>query len=84
MLYALTARLPSGGSKSVAILEQITYITSELNAFFIRQPIMMRKEIEKFVLRKHNYWPKHHQTLPLSNVAKQYLKLHEFSRESPD
>ena len=43
-LYAPTARLPSGGSPLIAILEQIT---SEHNMFSITQPLMKLKQMEQ-------------------------------------
>ena len=55
LLYALTARLPSGGSTPNAILE---HITSEHNAFSIRQPLMKLKEMEQKIFRKPNCEPK--------------------------
>ena len=63
-LYALTARLPSGGSLTVAILE---YIISKHNAFSIRQSLMKLKEMEQNVFRKPNV----DQNLPSSTIVKQ-------------
>ena len=51
LLYALKARLPSGGSPPIAILE---HITSEHNVFSIRQPLMRLKEIEQKIFGKRN------------------------------
>ena len=44
LLYALTARVPSGGSPPIAILE---YKTFEHNVFSFRQPFMKLKEMEQ-------------------------------------
>ena len=47
----MTAKLPSGGSHPIAILEQIIY---EHNAFSIRQPLIRLKEMEQKFFRKPN------------------------------
>ena len=77
LLYALTARLPYGGSPSIAILE---HITSEHNAFSIRQPLMKLKEMEQKIFGKPNCGLK----LIIINYSKVMIKavLHGFSGES--
>ena len=77
LLYALTARLPSGCSPSTAILE---HITPEHNAFFIRQSLIKLKEMEQNIFRKPNCGLKH----VLVNYSKSMIKaiLCEFSGES--
>ena len=75
--YALTARLPSGGSPLTEILK---HITSEHNAFSIRQPLMKLKGMELKIFGKPNCGPK----LYIVNYSKAITKvvLHEFSGES--
>ena len=55
LLYALIARLPSGGSPHFAILEQITF---DYNAFSIRQPLMRLRGMEQNFFGKPNCVPK--------------------------
>ena len=63
-LYALTARLPYGGSSAIGILR---HITSEYNMFSIRQPLMKLKEMKQKIFGKPNV----DQNLPSSIIAKQ-------------
>ena len=49
------ARLPSGRSAPITILEDIT---SEHNAFSIGQPLMKLKEMEQSIFGKPNCGPK--------------------------
>ena len=74
MLYALTARLPYGGSPSIAILE---HITSEQNAFSIRQLLMKLKEMEQKMFGKPNCGPK----LVIADYSKAEIEavLYDFS-----
>ena len=77
LFHALTVRLPSVGSPPIAILE---HITSEHNAFSIRQPLMRLKEMEQNIFRKPNCGP----ALVTVDHSKSMIKavLHEFSGES--
>ena len=77
LVHAPTARLPSGGSPSITILR---HITSEYNAFSIRQPFMKLKEMEQLMFGKPNCGPK----LVIVDYRKVNIKavLDEFSRES--
>ena len=76
-LYAPTARLPSGGSPLIVILE---HITSEHNTFSITQLLMKLKQIEQKIFEKPNCGPK----LVIADYSKAMIKtlLHEFSGES--
>ena len=76
-LYAPAARLPSGGSPLIAILE---HITSEHNMFSIAQPLMKLKQMEQKIFGKPNCGPK----LVIVDYSKAMIKtlLHEFSGES--
>ena len=77
LLYALTAGLPSGGSPPIAILE---HITSEHNAFSIRQPLMKLEEMEQKKFGKRNCGPK----VVIVDYSKAMIKAvsHEFFGES--
>ena len=76
MLYAPTARLPSGGSPVITSLE---HITSEHNMFSIRQSLMNLKETEQKNLGKPNCGPK----LAIVDYSKAVIKalLHDFSAD---
>lgn len=77
LVHALTARLPSSRSPSITILR---HITSEYNAFSIKQPFMKLKEMEQLMFGKPNCGPK----LVIVDYRKVNIKavLDEFSRES--